>query len=253
MAIHSVLLLVGCLPALSFATQAALPVSIDVNAANVTGAFTHIARFFGADEPNYAYFPQGKALLSDLGKVGSAQTYFRTHNLLTTGDGTPGLKWGSTNAYTEDADGHPIYNFTIIDRIFDAYLENGVKPYAQAGFMPEVLSTHPHPYSFNFTPSSPYNDIYTGWSYPPTSYVKWGELIYQWVKHCVEKYGRDEVNSWYWEIWNEPNIGYWNGTAQEFYMLYDYAIDGSSGLSQPLELVDSRLREDRLERTWATS
>ena len=199
-------------------------VAINVNAQNVTAPFTHIARFFGADEPNYAYFPQGKSLLSDLGNLGPAQTYFRTHNLLTTGDGIPGLKWGSTNAYTEDENGNPVYNFTIIDRIFESYIENNVKPYAQIGFMPEALSTHPHPYSFNFTPSSPYNNIYTGWSYPPTSYQKWAELVYQWVKHCVEKYGTEEVNSWYWEVWNEPNIPYWNGTTQEFYMLYDYAI-----------------------------
>ncbi|KAH8804374.1 family 39 glycoside hydrolase [Xylogone sp. PMI_703] len=201
------------------------PVSIDVKAHQITGPFIHIARFFGADEPNYAYFPQGKALLADLGSLGSAQTYFRTHNLLTTGDGTPGLKWGSTNAYTEDKNGNPIYNFTIIDRIFDAYLENNVKPYAQIGFMPEALSTHPYPYQFNFSASSSYNNIYTGWTNPPTSYDKWAELVYRWVTHCVERYGRAEVNSWYWEVWNEPNIPYWNGTTEEFYMLYDYAVD----------------------------
>lgn len=91
--------------------------------------------------------------------------------------------------------------------------------------MPEVLSTHPEPYSFNFTPSSPYYDIYTGWSYPPTSYPKWAELVYQWVAHCVERYSASEVESWYWEVWNEPNVQYWNGTAEEFFQLHDYAVD----------------------------
>ena len=81
-------------PAVALATTTMNPVSIAINAANVTAPFTHIGRFFGADEPNYAYFPQGSSLLSNLGSLGSAQTYFRTHNLLTTGDGTPGLKWG---------------------------------------------------------------------------------------------------------------------------------------------------------------
>ncbi|KAL1984957.1 hypothetical protein VTN96DRAFT_8513 [Rasamsonia emersonii] len=204
----------------------AAPVSITVNARNQTGPFTPIARFFGADEPNYAYYPEGQALLSELGgQLGPAQTYFRAHNLLTTGNGIPALKWGSTNAYTEDADGNPIYNWTIIDRIFESYLERNVKPYAQIGFMPEALSSHPHPYFFNFTPSSPYDVIYTGWSYPPTNYSKWGELVYEWVKHCVEKYGASEVESWYWEVWNEPNIQYWNGTVEQFYELHDYAID----------------------------
>src|SRR4029078_8487495 len=68
--------------------------------------------------------------------------------------------------------------------------------------------------------------IYTGWAYPPKDFVKWGELAYQWVKHCVDKYGGDEVEKWYWEVWNERNIGYWKGTPEEFRKLHDFAIDG---------------------------
>lgn len=181
-------------------------VSITVDASTSLGDLPSTARYFGADEPNYATYPDGKALLSELGTLGPHQTYFRTHNLLTTCDpanqtSPHRLKWGCTNAYTEDANGNPIYNFTIIDEIFDAYLEGGVKPYAQIGFMPEALSTNPEPYTFYFNASSSYNVIYTGWSYPPTSWQKWGELIYQWVKHEVELRGEDEVNSWYWAVW----------------------------------------------------
>eukprot|EP01035_Chromulina_nebulosa_P063870 gene63870-87349_t len=151
-----------------------------------------------------------RAVCSDIGQLGAPQTYFRTHALLVTGDGTPALKWGSTNAYTEDAQGRPIYDWTIVDRIFDAYLAHGVKPYAQIGFMPQALSTKPEPYQHEWRPGFPYNDIYTGWAYPPKDYTKWAELVYQWVKHCVARYGAKEVESWYWEVWNEPNIGYWN-------------------------------------------
>lgn len=200
------------------------PVSINIDVSKKSGKYVPVNRFFGCDEPNYAYFPDGKALLKELGNLGPAQTYFRTHNLLTTGDGTPALKWGSTNAYTEDRDGNPIYDWAIVDRIFDAYLECGVKPYVQIGFMPKALSTHPEPYEFTFTPGSPYNTIYTGWSYPSNNYEKWAELIYQWTKHCVERYGRDEVEFWYWEVWNEPNIQYWQGTFHEFLTLHDTAI-----------------------------
>ena len=64
-----------------------------------------------------------------------------------------------------------------------------------------------------------YTQCFLGWT-------KWGELIYQWVKHCVERYGKEEVESWYWEIWNEPNIPYWNGTQTQYFTLYDYAVDG---------------------------
>lgn len=209
------------------ATPAApFPVTITVDTTKSAGPLRPIYRFFGADEPNYAYMKDGRKLLKDIGSLGAPQEYFRTHGLLMTGDGTPALKWGSTNAYTEDAQGKPIYDWTIVDRIFDAGLAGGVKPYVQIGSMPQALSTNPEPYQHGWRPGFPYNDIYTGWAYPPKDYNKWGELIFQWVKHCVERYGRAEVESWYWEVWNEPNIGYWNGTRAEFRKLHDYAIDG---------------------------
>jgi xylan 1,4-beta-xylosidase len=90
--------------------------------------------------------------------------------------------------------------------------------------MPKELSPHPEPYQHHWTPTAKYDEIYTGWAYPPKDYEKWGELVYQWVKHCVGKYGREEVETWYWETWNEANIGYWRGTPEEFRKLHDYAI-----------------------------
>ena len=208
------------------AAASPFPVSIRVDAAKSTGPLKPIWRFFGADEPNYAYMPSGRKLIADQGKLAPKRVYFRAHNLLTTGDGTPALKWGSTNAYTEDANGKPVYDWTIVDRIFDTYLERGVKPYVQIGFMPKAMSIKPEPYQHMWTPTAKYDEIYTGWSYPPKDYAKWGELAYQWTKHCVEKYGRAEVEQWYFETWNEANIGYWRGTPEEFRKLHDYAIDG---------------------------
>jgi len=202
------------------------PVHIRVDASQTQGALKPIWRFFGADEPNYAYMKHGKKLLAELGELRPKQVFFRTHNLLTSGDGTPALKWGSTGAYSEDANGHAIYNWTILDRIFDTYLERGVRPYVQIGFMPKDLSIKPEPYQHTWTPRARYDEIYTGWAYPPKDYDKWRELVFQWAKHCVEKYGRPEVESWSWETWNEANIGYWRGTPEEFRKLHDYAIDG---------------------------
>jgi xylan 1,4-beta-xylosidase len=208
------------------APEDAFSVGIRVDAASTKGELRPIGRFFGADEPNYAYGKDGKKLLAELGEIAPGKVYFRTHNLLTSGDGTPALKWGSTNAYTEDERGKAVYDWKIVDRIFDAYLERDVKPYVQLGFMPKALSTKPDPYQHKWTPTAKYDEIYTGWSYPPTDYEKWGELAYQLTKHCVEKYGRAEAEKWYWEVWNEPNIGYWRGTPEEFRKLHDYAIDG---------------------------
>jgi xylan 1,4-beta-xylosidase len=201
------------------------PVTITVDAAKPVGELKPIWRMFGADEPNYATMPNGKKLIGELGALKPGDIYFRAHNLLCTGDGTPALKWGSTGVYSEDADGKPVYNWKILDEIFDTYLTNGVKPYAQIGFMPEALSIHPQPYQHHWQPGAKYSDIETGWAYPPKDYAKWGELIYQWVNHCITRYGRAEVETWYWEVWNEANGSYWKAKPEEFQKLHDYAVD----------------------------
>lgn len=198
---------------------------VRVNLDNEMGPLKPIWAWFGHDEPNYTYMKDGKKLLSELAELSPVPVYMRVHNLLSTGDGTPALKWGSTNAYTEDANGNPVYNWRITDSIFDAYIQRGMKPLAQIGFMPEALSTHPTPYQHDWKPGEPYSKIFTGWAYPPKDYNKWRDLVYEWVKHCVARYGKGEVESWYWEVWNEPN-GYWKGTQEEFFKLYDYAADG---------------------------
>ena len=199
---------------------------INVDFSKEIGEMKPIWAWFGYDEPNYTYMKDGKKLLSEIAALSPVPVFVRTHNLLTTGDGTPSLKWGSTNAYTEDSNGNPIYNWRIIDSIFDTYIARKMKPLAQIGFMPEALSTHPQPYKHSWRPGAPYQQVFTGWAYPPNNYDKWRELIYQWVKHCVERYGRSEVESWWWEVWNEPNIPYWQGTVEEYCKLYDYAADG---------------------------
>jgi xylan 1,4-beta-xylosidase len=207
--------------------QAPRGVTISVDASRITGPLPPVWRFFGADEPNYATMKDGRKLLTELGKLRHGQVYFRAHNLLSTGDGTPAFKWGSTNIYTENAAGQPVYDFTVVDRIIDTYLARGVRPYLQLGFMPEALSTAPAgtPYQHLWRPGFDYKLIATGWTYPPKSYEKWGELVYQWTLHNVERYGRDEVLKWYFEVWNEANLPvYWQGTPEEFYKLHDVAI-----------------------------
>jgi xylan 1,4-beta-xylosidase len=213
--------------AADFATNlpAEFPVAIQVHAGQPQGELTPTWRFFGADEADYAYLTNGKKLLSELGRLGGSQVYFRAHHLLTSGDGAYALKWSSTSAYKEDANGNPIYDWTINDKIFDTYLERGIKPYVEIGFMPEALTTHPQNYPHN-PPVKERAPADAGQSYPPKDYAKWGELVYQWTKHCVEKYGADEVNKWYWEVWNEPNISYWHGSRADYFKLYDYAVEG---------------------------
>ncbi|MGA8027985.1 MAG: beta-xylosidase [Bryobacteraceae bacterium] len=207
-----------CLLCFAGASSAQQSVTIRIDPGETLGPMKPVWGYFGYDEPNYTYTNNGRKLIGELGALDAAPVYIRTHNLLTTGDATPALKWGSTNAYTEDATGRPIYDWTIVDRIFDTYLNAGAKPFVEIGFMPEALSSHPEPYKHDW----PKTNIYTGWSYPPKDYQKWSELVYQWAKHTAKKYGEREAESWYWEVWNEPDIGYWHGTPEEYDKLYDF-------------------------------
>ena len=169
-------------------------VAIRVNVAQSIAPFKPVYAYFGYDEPNYTYMKHGRKLIRELAELSPASVYIRTHFMLATGDGNPNLKWGSTNAYTEDSSGNPVYNWTIVDRILDTYLEAGAKPFVEVGFMPEALSSNPQPYKPEWSPGASFDKYYVGWSYPPRDYAKWGELVYQWVRHEVEKHGAGEVD-----------------------------------------------------------
>jgi len=203
-------------------TLAQQPSTIRVDASKSIGPFPPIYAYFGYDEANYTYTTNGTKLVGELAALSHVPVYIRTHFLLVTGDGTPGLKWGSTNAYSEDAASQPVYDWHLVDHIFDTYLHAGAKPFVEIGFMPQALSSKPEPYHPTWIPGAANKDYAIGWSYPPNDYRKWGELVYQWVHHCVEKYGQRQVESWYWEVWNEPDIFYWHGTPEEYDKLYDY-------------------------------
>jgi xylan 1,4-beta-xylosidase len=163
-------------------------------------------------------------LLGQLHDLSPVPVYIRAHFLLATGDGKPDLKWSSSNVYTEDAHGNPIYSWTILDQIFDAYAAAHVRPMVELGFMPKALSTHPDPYHIGW-PLKP-GEV-EGWSFPPKDYKRWQELNHQVAAHMVQRYGMETVSTWYWEVWNEPDGKYyWKGTEDEYNKLYDYAVAG---------------------------
>lgn len=213
--------------ALSFlhetAALAQAPVTIHVDVARSIAPFQPIYAYFGYDEPNYTYTENGSKLIAEWASLTDARVSIRTHFLLASGDGTPALKWGSTNAYTEDASGKPVYDWTIMDRIFDTYIKARAQPFVEIGFMPQALSSKAEPYRPTWIPGAANKDYSIGWAYPPKDYGKWSELVYQWVRHSAERYGKNQAESWYWEVWNEPNISYWHGTPEDYNKLYDYA------------------------------
>lgn len=207
----------------SFSQQS--PVSIQVDASKPVGDMKPFWSFFGYDEPNYTTRKDGQKLLTELKQLSPATVYVRAHNLLTSSGNSlgPDLKWGYTNAYQEDKKGNPVYNWTIVDSIIDTYVQRGMKPLMEIGFMPKDLSSKSEPYEHTWSKGG---NLWTGWTYPPKDYNKWRELVYQWVKHSIERYGKEEVTTWLWEVWNEPDIRYWSGTFEEYCKLYDYAADG---------------------------
>ena len=107
--------------------------------------------------------------------------------------------------YDEDAEGKPLYNFSYVDQIYDGLLKAGVRPFVELSFMPTKLAAE--------------NDIQAFWYKPnvspPKDYKKWGELVSQFARHLVERYGIEEVSQWYFEVWNEPNLDFWAGVPKE--------------------------------------
>jgi hypothetical protein len=116
--------------------QVSQNVSIQVQVDQSGGPIRPVWNYFGYDEPNYTCAPNGKKLLGEFAALDAAPVYVRVYNLLTTGDGTASLKWGSTKVYSEDASGHPIYSWVILDQIFDTFRADGIKLMVEIGFMP---------------------------------------------------------------------------------------------------------------------
>jgi xylan 1,4-beta-xylosidase len=202
------------------------PAQILVDLDTRTGPFTPIYAWFGYDEANYTTMPRGQQLLRELHDLSPVPVYIRVHHLLTSGNGQPELKFSSTNIYSEDSNGHPVYDFTIIDSIFDSWRAAGVRPIVELGFMPrDLAATLPNrhePYQVHY----PGSTVSGASNNPPKDYARWQELCRVLAEHLVQRYGRDEVLRWYFEVWNEPDIDYWHSTPEEYFRLYDYAVAG---------------------------
>jgi xylan 1,4-beta-xylosidase len=130
--------------------------------------------------------------------------------------------------YNEDEHCNPVYNFAYVDQIYDGLLKNGVRPFVEISFMPKKLAFNPdalHPFWYKQNVS------------PPKSMDLWDDLIRHFAQHLVDRYGIDEVSQWYFEVWNEPNIDFWNGIPRQrsYFDLYAHT-------ARTLKSVSPRLR-----------
>jgi xylan 1,4-beta-xylosidase len=198
------------------------PVTVSVDLSKRIGPYKPIYSWFGYDEANYTTGRDGKKLLRELRELSPVPVFIRAHHLLTSGDGTAELKWSSTNVYREDASGKPIYDFTILDGIFDEYKAAGVVPMVELGFMPKDLTSGTNEYQVHYPGRTTSGSVQA----PPKDYAKWQELVRVVTAHLVQRYGADTVKGWYFEVWNEPDIDYWHGTPEQYWKLYDTAVAG---------------------------
>lgn len=130
--------------------------------------------------------------------------------------------------YNEDEHGNAVYNFSYVDQIYDGLLKNGVRPVVEISFMPKKLAFNPdalHPFWYKQNVS------------PPKSMEAWNDLMKHFAQHLVDRYGVDEVSQWYFEVWNEPNIDFWNGIPRDrsYFELY-------ANTARTLKAVNPRLR-----------
>src|SRR6202040_2900705 len=130
--------------------------------------------------------------------------------------------------YDEDSQGHPIYNFSYVDQIYDGLLANGVKPFVELSFMPQKLAAHNILHVFWYKPNIS----------PPKDWGRWQDLIAAFTKHLVDRYGIDEVATWYFEVWNEPNLDFWAGDPKQatYFDLYDHSATNIKRVSPRLRV-----------------
>ncbi|GAC1356094.1 MAG: cellulase family glycosylhydrolase [Acidobacteriaceae bacterium] len=120
------------------------------------------------------------------------------------------------------------YNFSYVDQIYDGLLDLGVRPFVELSFMPKKMASDPaalHAFWYKQNVS------------PPKDYALWDGMIMAFAQHLVERYGIDEVATWDFEVWNEPNLDFWGGRPNmpTYYELYDHT-------ALALKKVNQRIR-----------
>ncbi|MFC6859526.1 GH39 family glycosyl hydrolase [Zunongwangia atlantica] len=138
--------------------------------------------------------------------------YIKMHGLLTDDMGV----------YKLDDEGNPQYNYQYIDALYDYILEIGMKPFVEISFMPNYLASGDETIFW-----------WKGNITPPNDYDKWKDLVENLLRHWTDRYGEEELKTWYFEVWNEPNLdGFWAGTQEEYFKLYKYTAEAVKNVSK---------------------
>lgn len=199
-------------------------------------------KFWGGIGSDYFYsgvtLPQNRAFLELVASANETRpvfTYYRAHNIFSDRDAPNGDPCGG-KVYSEDESGHPKYNWERVDQVFDAILKAKLKPIVEFGFMPEALTSNPRKQG----------DWHLANVAPPKDYSRWRNLVYETVQHLAERYGAQEIQSWYFEVWNEPDLfeHFWvedprqpgQTLLSEYLKLYDFTVDGALAANDRIKI-----------------
>ena len=191
--------------------------TVTVNASGPTTPFPHFwEAMFGSGRAILTLRESYRRDLNDVKKITDFK-YVRFHAIL----------HDEVGIYHENDRGEPSCNFTYVDQIYDGLLERQVRPFVELSFMPRQLAAKNARHPFWYKPVTS----------PPRNWDQWDQLVSEFAKHLINRYGADEVAQWYFEVWNEPNIDFWSGIPKEasYYKLYERT-------AHTIKNVDPRLR-----------
>jgi xylan 1,4-beta-xylosidase len=193
------------------------------------GPLRRIWASIGYDEINWTYTGRGRALYRTLRELAETPYHVRNHNALTSGNGLSEPARGSTNVYQEAPDGSAVYDWTIVDRLYDVIVGAGFHPVVELGFLPwDLVPVTAASSDWLKDVGRETYEVDGLWKHPPRDFARWEALVERFVAHCVERYGRAAVERWWFEVWNEPDIpNYWKGTFEDYCRLYDHAVAGA--------------------------
>src|ERR1700733_9591059 len=212
------LLLASFLLPSQFTLAQSTPEQVTIDAHAATEPFPHFwEQMFGSGRAILSLRQDYREDLDATKKITDFQ-YVRFHAIL----------HDEVGVYDEDAQGNPIYNFSYVDQIYDGLLASGVRPFVEISFMPKKLAARDVLQSFWYKPNVS----------PPKDWEKWDNLIAQFTKHLVDRYGIDEVSQWYFEVWNEPNLDFWAGDPRQatYWDLYDHTARAVKRTSERMRI-----------------
>jgi xylan 1,4-beta-xylosidase len=233
-----------CMGSFESANVSGMTYTVNVDSGSMKGDLPHFWNTFGTGEM--------PLFLNTARSVGSASWAQVLKDHVTDGVKNLGVKSLRQHGLFHDdvgiykeVDGAPVYDFTKSDQIFDFFLAQGIAPIVELAPMPHDLAADPSRTVFDW------NMIIS----PPKDFARWQELVTKFVQHSLDRYGADVVNSWYYEVWNEPECcsgKFWSGTMDQYFELYDHTAAGVRAVlpagrvggpvsSQPVELTKNSM------------